>query len=371
MNRNWRVRSLLREASLNVANGGTRTLLLAVVSAAVLTMGGWLEAQSVQQIIDRDVALARRGRFVLQITPGSNDRLPLSAQACERLAGQPGVVASGSVLENDLIGLRIPPGTTLRRIMVTPGLYDVFDLSPVQDNETRVQDNELTQIFAGHEAVAELGLATGAPLAFKSPQQSAAFTVGLVASNSVERYPLADRAIVIPTVGRETGACFVEIDPTIFDEYRFGGVAALDTLTEGKPTISPLVNVEPGETPSERYADRISRLSGFVTGLVLIALFTVDLQTRRKEIGIYRATGTTRLAAFLLFYTEHLLMLAGGCVMSVFAASVLLTPSGFGQQAALHWLAAMYVAVPIASIGLALIITVAVSRRDIISTLKQ
>ena len=163
MKRNWRLRSVLREAGLNVANGGVRTLLMAVVLAAVLTVGGLLEAHSVQQIVERDVDLARRGRFVLQITPGSNDRLPLDARACERLVSQDGVIASGSVLDNDLAPLRLPPGTTLRRIAVTPGLYDVFDLTAGNGNGT-------APIFAGHEAADELGLAPGAPIAFQPAQ---------------------------------------------------------------------------------------------------------------------------------------------------------------------------------------------------------
>ena len=139
---------MLREASLNVTNGGVRTLLISVVLAAVLTMGGMLEAHSVQQIVERDVDLARRGRFVLQITPGSNDRSPLDARACERLVSQDGVTASGSVLDNDLLPLRLPPGSTLRRIAVTPGLYDVFNLTAGNDSGTAL-------IFAGHEAADE------------------------------------------------------------------------------------------------------------------------------------------------------------------------------------------------------------------------
>ena len=364
MKRNWRLRSVLREAGLNVANGGARTLLMAVVLAAVLTMSGLLEAHSVQQIVERDVDLARRGRFVLQITPGSNDRSPLDARACERLVSQDGVVASGSVIDNDLAPLRLPPGTTLRRIAVTPGIYDVFDLTAGNGNGT-------APIFAGHEAADELELAPGAPIAFQTAQHSEQLTVGFVAETSVVRYPLADRAILLPAVGREARACYVEIDPRIFNDYRSGGIAALDTLTEGTPTITALANVEKGETPSERYVSRLSRFSGYAAGIALAAIFAVDLQTRRKEIGVYRATGTTRPTAFLIFYADQMLTLVVGCVIAAFATSALLFASDVGRQAALHGLGAVSTAVPIAGLGLVPIVATAICRRDIISTLKQ
>ena len=365
MKRNWRLRSVLREAGLNVANGGVRTLLMAVVLAAVLTVGGLLEAHSVQQIVERDVDLARRGRFVLQITPGINDRLPLDARACERLGSQDGVIASGSVLDNDLAPLRLPPGTTLRRIAVTPGLYDVFDLTGGNGN-----GNGTAPIFAGHEAADELGLAPGAPIAFQPAQYSEKLTVGFVAETSVVRYPLADRAILLPAVGSETRACYVEIDPRIFNDYRSGGVASLDTLTEGTPTITALTNVEKGETPSERYASRLSRFSGSASGIAAVAILAVDLLTRRKEIGVYRATGTTRPTAFLIFYADQMLTLVVGCVIAAFATSALLVASDVGRHAALHGLGAVSTAVPIAGIGLVPIVAIAICRRDIISTLK-
>ena len=355
---------MVREASLNVANGGVRTLLMAVVLAAVLTTGGLLEAHSVQQIVERDVDLARRGRFVLQITPGSNDRSPLDARACERLVSQNGVIASGSILDNDLVPLRQPPGTTLRRIAATPGLYDVFDLTAGNGSGTAL-------IFAGHEAADELELAPGAPIAFQGAQHSELLTVGFVAGTSIVRYPLADRAIVVPAVGSETGVCYAEIDPRLLSDYRLGGVASLDTLTEGTPTVTALVNVEKGETPSERYATRLSRFSGYAAGIAAIAIFAVDLQTRRKEIGVYRATGTTRPAAFLIFYADQMLTLVVGCVIAAFATSALLVTSDLGQHAALHGLGAISTAVPIAGIGLVPIVATAICRRDIISTLKQ
>ncbi len=364
MKRNWRLRSVLREAGLNVANGGVRTLLMAVVLAALLTMGGLLEAHSVQQIVERDVDLARRGRFVLQITPGSNDRSPLDARACERLVGQDGVIASGSVLDNDLVPLRLPPGTTLRRITVTPGLYDVFDLTAGNGNGT-------ARIFAGHEAADELELAQGAPIAFQTARHSELLTVGFVAETSVVRYPLADRAILVPAVGSETRVCYVEADPRIFNDYRSGGVASLDTLTEGTPTVTALAHVEKGETPSERYASRLSRFASYAAGIAAAAVFAVDLQTRRKEIGVYRATGTTRSATFLIFYADQILTLVAGCVIAAFATSTLVVTSGLGRQAALHGLGALSTAVPIAGIGLVPIVATAICRRDIISTLKQ
>ena len=364
MIRGWRLRSVLRESSLNVANGGVRTLLISVVLAAMLTLSGLLEAHSVQQIVERDVDLAHRGRYVLQITPGSNDRSPLDAQACERLVSQDGVTASGSVLANDLLPLRLPPGTTLRRIAVTPGLYDVFDLTAGNDSGT-------APIFAGHEAADELELAPGAPIAFQAAQHSEQLTVGFVAGSSVVRYPLADRAILLPAVGSETRVCYVEIDPRLFNDYRSGGVASLDTLTEGTPIVTALANVEKGETPSERYATRLSRFAGFAAGIAVAAIFAVDLQTRRKEIGVYRATGTTRPGAFLIFYADQMLTLVVGCVIAAIATSALLATSDLGRQAALHGLDAISTAVAIAGIGLVPIVAAAICRRDIISTLKQ
>ena len=364
MNRRWRLRSLLRESSLNVANGGARTLLMAAVLAAVLTTGGLVEAHSVQQIVERDVDLARRGRFVLQITPGSNDRSPLDARACERLVSQDGVIASGSVLDNDLAALRQPPGTTLRRIAVTPGLYDVFNL-------TAGNSNGQTLIFAGHEAASELELAPGAPIAFKDAQHPEQLTVGSVAKTPVVRYPLADRAILLPAIGSETEVCYVEIAPQMFNDYRSGGIASLDTLTEGNPTVAALVNVEKGETPSERYASRLSRFSGYAAGLAAAAIFAVDLQTRRREIGVYRATGTTRPGAFLIFYADQMLTLVVGCVIAAFAVGTLLVTSEVGRQAALHGLGTISTAVAIAGIGLVPIVATAICRRDIIATLKQ
>lgn len=355
---------MVREASLNVANGGVRSLLMAVVLAAVLTTGGLFEAHSVQQIVERDVGLAQRGRFVLQITPGSNDRSRLDARACERLVGQGGVIASGSVVGNDLVPLRQPPGTTLRRIMVTPGLYDVFGFAAGNGSGSSL-------IFAGHEAADELELAPGAPISFQGAQHSELLTVGFVAGTSIVRYPLADRAVVVPAVGSETGACYAEIDPRLFSDYRLGGVASLGALTEGRPTVTALVNVEKGETPSEHYATRLSRFSGYAAGIAAMAIFAVDLQTRRKEIGVYRATGTTRPVAFLIFYADQMLTLAVGCVIAAFVASALLVASDVGQQAALHGLAAISTAVPVAGIGLVSIVAAAVCRRDVISTIKQ
>ncbi len=364
MKRRWGLWFALRESSLNVANGGLKTLLMAVVLASVFTLGGLLEAQSVQQIIDRDNQLAQRGRFVLQITPGNNDRFPLDAQACERLVNQKGVTASGSVLENELLPLRIPPGTTMRRIEVTPGLYDVFNLYNKNGNRT-------TQIFAGHEAADELQLVPGALVAFQTTQHREPLTVGTVADTSIVRYPLTDRAIVVPSVNRETQVCYVEIAAWMFNDYRSGGIASLDTLTQGTPTVTALVNVEKGETPSERYANRLSRFSGYAVGIAVAAICAVDLQRRRKEIGVYRATGTTHPGAFLIFYVDQLITVFGACVIAAFASGALLLTSDLSHQAALHGLSAVSVAAAIASVGLVPSVASTLCRRDIISTLKQ
>ena len=216
-----------------------------------------------------------------------------------------------------------------------------------------------------------IALAHGAPIAFQAAQHSEQLTVGFVAESSVVRYPLADRAILLPAVGSETRVCYVEIDPRLFNDYRSGGVASLDTLTEGTPIVTALANVAKGETPSERYATRLSRFAGFAAGIAVAAIFAVDLQTRRKEIGVYRATGTTRPRAFLIFYGDQLLTLVVGCVIAAFATSALLATSDLGRQAALHGLGAISTAVAIAGIGLVPIVAAAICRRDIISTLKQ
>ena len=84
----------------------------------------------------------------------------------------------------------------------------------------------------------------------------------------------------------------------MFSDYRLGGVASLDTLTEVTPTVAALVYVEQGETPGERYTTRILMFSGYAAGIASASIFAVDLQTRPKEIGVYRAPlkGATRSA---------------------------------------------------------------------------
>ena len=113
--------------------------------------------------------------------------------------------------------------------------------------------------------------------------------------------------------------------------------------------VTAPANVEKGETPSERYATRLSRFSGFAAGIAVAAIFAVDLQTRRKEIRVYGATGTTRPGAFLIFYADQMLTLVVGCVIAAFATSALLVTSDLGRQAALHGLDAISTAV--ATIG--------------------
>ena len=286
MTRTWRLRHLLREASQNVRTGGLRASLFLFAVTVSITGAAIFETGSVQTILERDVDLIERGRYVMRITTASDSPQSIDASACERLVAQGGVLASGAVLSSSLVEITSSPGNRLRLILATPGAIDVLQLA----------QGATTQTIIGTEGATELSLTAGSTVVINSTELS-----------------------------RQT--------------------VAVDEVAQTSRRSAPAIAIS--------------------------LLVAISLQTRRSEMGVYKATGTPRSALFCILYLEHLILLAAATIIAIpgFVASIVL----FEQWAspAQHGLSALAISTASAAIGTAAILAGSVLGRNVIQALKD
>ena len=289
MTRTWRLRHLLREASQNVRTGGLRASLFLFAVTVSITGAAIFEAGSVQTILERDVDLIERGRYVMRITTASDSPQSIDASACERLVAQGGVLASGAVLSSSLVEITSSLGNRLRLILATPGAIDVLQLA----------QRATTQTIIGTEGATELSLTAGSTVVINSTELS-----------------------------RQT--------------------VAVDEVAQTSRRSAPAI-----------------------AAIAISLLVAISLQTRRSEMGVYKATGTPRSALFCILYLEHLILLAAATIIAIpgFVASIVL----FEQWAspAQHGLSALAISTASAAIGTAAILAGSVLGRNVIQALKD
>ena len=187
MTRTWRLRHLLREASQNVRTGGLRASLFLFAVTVSITGAAIFEAGSVQTILERDVDLIERGRYVMRITTASDSPQSIDASACERLVAQGGVLASGAVLSSSLVEITSSPGNRLRLILATPGAIDVLQLA----------EGATTQTIIGTEGATELSLTAGSTVVINSTELSRRTVAVDEVAQTSRRLAEANRTVAI------------------------------------------------------------------------------------------------------------------------------------------------------------------------------
>jgi len=356
----WRFRYLLREVIGNVVSGGWRTLLLAAILIAVMSSAALFEAISVSSILDRDINLIERGRYVVRITPGSDSPEAIDAAACDRLALQGGVVSSGAILRTGLFEVSSTPGVRARRISITPGLLAALDLG-----------DPVSSVVVGAELAEELDVIAGSVMRMVVDGSPETLIVDEVMSGSSSRFPEANRAVLVANAPLGDAAdCYVEIYPTVFDEYRVG-VAALESLTSVAPNVSRLVSVEEGEAPGDRYAHRPSRFAALAAAAILCSIAAISLQARRSEIGVYRATGTSKSAVFIILFGEFVTLIAGAAVISASGLVLVSAKAGMFTEPVRHGYSMLIVASALTMAGTAIVTWMVSMRIDVLQALKD
>ena len=358
--REWRFRYLVRESVANLLSGGWRTVSLLVILMSVVAAAALFEAFSVSSILNRDVSLIQRGRYVLRISPGVDSPSGIDAGACARVAGQGGVLSSGAVLRSGLYEVSSTPGVRVRRISVTPGLLETLDLA-----------GPGSAVIVGAELADELDVIEGSAIRLVVAGSTETLVVDEVMAHPSVRFPEANRAVLVTGAPLgEAADCYVEAQPPVFDEYRTG-IVALESLAAAPPTVSGLVSVEQGETPGDRYARRPSRFASYAAAAVLCSLVAVSLQVRRSEIGVYRASGSSRPAVFVVLCSEYLILIALAVAMAADVLVIVTAEAGMYAESIRHGLSVLVTTGVLTAAGTAVVAWAISLRMDVPRALKD
>lgn len=294
MIRGWQLGTLLREGRRNVvANVGRSIALMTLAVAAVAAITA-AELTTTSRILEFQQRFARDGGYVL--VAGTHDA-GISAARCEALNQHAWVTASGSISNLGPIEVSHAPGTLYQSHRATVGALRVWDVGVVRSAD--LSDG----LVVGTSAATELGLRPGSRITLDATP----LRVGAVAAFT-HRNPSIDRGIVIvaPPNGA-ADACWIEVLPGT-------EVAATDVVTTELTTGDAPVDVRPYRELDDYARDPLSELTQrpqahawAVIGALLVVVGWLGLWTRRSEIGLYRALGTTAPALVVMTAVETLL----------------------------------------------------------------
>lgn len=298
----WRVRDLADEA---VRRMGGMHVAVALSMTAVLGTSFVATALELRSAFAAELAAQVAGLDVAEVTVGQESWL--DAAECEHLAQAPGVVAAGASLgENTALAAAwAPSGLPVPLIDLTPGALRTW--WPEYDGSAGV--------FVGRDLSQVRGLAPGMALTIAG--EPVTVTGRLPASAAPD---ILQSAVVrvVPARGRAQ-TCWIRM-PT-------GTAAAAEPIAMTLIPDTPML-VTPFLDPDTRpqivnnltqSATRHAWVPTAAAGLAILGFLGI---ARRREVGIYRATGT-RWPALNAMHGLQVLILAWPALLLVATAGTL------------------------------------------------
>ena len=290
------LRSLAREALRNL---GPRHLAVGLISAGLLGASGTLVAAQAASALVQEQAIIDAGGTVWWVqSDASGDPVPV--RICADLGRSGGVFSAGGVGESldtwEVAGLGSPVSVDLG----TVGLWSAWGRSDLDG-----------QLVVGSD-LAELGtVGVGTRLANGREE------VVVTARTDALIQPSRLRAnVTIPHVADFVmSECWVRMEPAAFES----GYELVVSAFAGYPVkIQAFAERSAGVlTPAEQWNQFASMPLWVFAGLLCGATVSLLAWTRRTELAVYRAFGTTKAELLALISTESALILTPATAIAI------------------------------------------------------
>jgi hypothetical protein len=286
----WRTRELAREAAAGLRSAPLRTGMLLGLALLVAAATTAAELGRADQVAEAEALRRQRGAYVV-VVRGRDPDLPVPAPACAALATEPWVRAAGASRVAGPVQLTQRPGAGVQVVEVTAAVPAVWSGEPVRTTAAGW--------LVPAPLAATLGVVPGSLLAAAGLDPEP-----VAATFAPRRHPDAERWLVrvVPPAGA-FDECWLDVHPP-----SLGG--ALDAIAVAFPgdryQRSPLLRVERGVSvdPRHDFITRPERHLWLPAGAVLAVLWWLATWSRRSELALYRAVGTSRWAVIALLQIE-------------------------------------------------------------------
>jgi hypothetical protein len=290
----WRPMELVHETGANL---GARQVVHAVLAFAVFLALGWVVASAAREATTQERDHRANGGLVWMAVDPAGNGVP--ADRCHSLQRITGVQSSGGILVDVSPALRYFPGDdSLPAVAVTPGTTAVWNLQVAT------------------------GLVVGADLA-----ESRSFRAGQVVHSDdgpvrvervLERSPVSalDANLLVTALPEGlVRECWARFAPAAMGdghdvvEAAFGGLDVDVTPFAGRPDGIP--------TPAERWTS-LTSLRPWLLGASILAMAGVLITlSRRAEVAVYRAFGTSTTALWAMAFLEYVVIYIGSCAAAL------------------------------------------------------
>jgi uncharacterized protein YhhL (DUF1145 family) len=301
--RGWRIRSVVIEASSNVAAAAMRTLLITAGFGMAFGSIVWIELDFTTDLLG----------YVGVVT---SEELPIPAASCEALNGLTGVVAAGGIRQSGLTSVESAPGTLFQRAYITVGIIRVWDPSA-----RRVPSNGAHGL--GSAAARYLGVRSGSPITPSGETTRPAYVIGLERRNEQASGWFFN---IVPPHG-VVDQCWVELAPTAYA----GWIAAIPAqFPHHQVAVRRVAALDQfSRDPATELERRSHRFAWLAVGAILAAITSIASWFRRSEMGVYRAFGMPRVGLLLMHQVETMMIGVASLAMAVVWA-VALFASNYG-----------------------------------------
>lgn len=305
-----RTREVLREGLRNVLSGASRSGILAVLLAALLSPLALVDAVALARIHNEalDFRAAGASTLILQ-SPGGVD-----GARCEALDDIAGIVATGALARHQQdLRFAILPSVGVSSYQVSPGFAAFI----------RSQEPISPALYLEHRLADDLGITD---VAHERTNTGAVVVMGVFAVPEDQRQPLLDYSVITvePVSAQRYDECWAEVWPSN-EAKRPLLFSALDTSADADAEIlqwNSSLGAEFDQAGME--ADRLTRYMPAAAFLLVLVTVSGFLAQRRLEFATSCHLGVTRRQLALQLAFENLLSLLPAAALSTALSIVLL-----------------------------------------------
>lgn len=285
----WRLSELAREARGNL---GPRQVLFGAVALVMLSSLGILTGLNATRALEQE--RDRRAAGGLTWVADRSDERPLSAASCEALNRVDGVAAAGGVVDGSPADVYPFVGANPLPVrQVTPHALAAWTDQDYGNALVLGRDLEaLGQASLGSSVVNETGTEVGVIGVRLDP----AVPVGALRASVIVR--------VAPTV--PLSACWVRMQP---GAYATGGDVLGPAFAGQGARVAEFLPTSRGPSPYERWVEFAGIQPWIAAGALIVIVAALLAWTRRSELAVYRAFGTTRWQLGVVLWIETLAVL--------------------------------------------------------------
>lgn len=297
----WRRRELVAEAVLSL---GVRSVLLA---ALALILSGGVSAMMVtqtQRIIAQEMSRINLGSLVWTLRADAGTGV--SSLRCQSLGQEQVVLAVGGVAhEPGPMAQRFSRGLSVPVEYVLPGSWRVWTHT----------DPEVPGVGIGSELAAAIGVGEGGEL-WVGHERLRPITVS---DRRAALPPRLSSAVLLPRADEfQLAECWILMEPGAFDD---GEALLRFRFADASAEVVPHLRAPTGVTPPSEQWSELVRLGLWILLPVPLSLAVALLTwTRRAEIAVYRAFGTTRTEVVSVLTTEYAVSIVLGSIAGAVVA---------------------------------------------------